>query len=464
MLEHDLLVLGPTFPFDSTCSFLVRSLQLASKDAQLFRLDLGGKVTSWLTAHLAPSNRTQLDVAQLLSLCGSACSTTIAPFASLSIKPSCAVARAELQRVEFRELRAFTFDATLPPYEVDGSGKGPEAGGKSGAAEVGGAKEAVALLSGLSRALRDAGPETNEEDVSAHWLSLPLYRARHFLDIAVLVLLLCGLLDRAGTRPPLAYTCLKQACDVISSLSVQLVAPERAVRDRWTLLSAFDPLLAPPSFLSRAHASVVVDPGPSSGVPVAKQRTKRTTDERTEATKERLDILHRIWSREDVCNAFEPVRKMLRAFLNNEAAANGFEDDGTGDPGFAERVAPLTGGNNVLDSDEGVIAAMVPHAVRALVSMELCRSDPPAPARVPDLVATLEQCDAQRALPIAQTLFEGALLVSDSRSVADYAYSGPSGSRQSHLGGSGRHIAATRRRFFAIVRACAQCRLSAPRT
>jgi len=120
-LLKDMDVQGPSYPFDSVCSFLVQCLTIAAQDVRLYRMHLEDKVLSWFVDNWKiVGNRTKMvpytmvDILRLLeALCGLSRHSTIRGHVLL---PRTDIVNHIVQEVKVKVVRDFVLDAKLPPF------------------------------------------------------------------------------------------------------------------------------------------------------------------------------------------------------------------------------------------------------------------------------------------------------------------------------------------------------------
>lgn len=120
-LLKDMDVQGPSYPFDSVCSFLVQCLTIAAQDVRLYRMHLEDKVLSWFVDNWKiVGNRTKMlpytmvDILRLLeALCGLSRHSTIRGHVLL---PHTDIVNHIVQEVKVKVIRDFVLDAKLPPF------------------------------------------------------------------------------------------------------------------------------------------------------------------------------------------------------------------------------------------------------------------------------------------------------------------------------------------------------------
>lgn len=259
-LAKDLDVQGPSFPFDSACSFLVLCMRVASQDVRLYRMQLEEKVLAWLVDTWRPdavvkSRMLPHTVEDVLKVLGGICCVPRDVQVLCPMKlPRCPIVTAMVDEWHTCIIRDYLLYARLPdPSDEPIQSPSPSPAVPSAPSpsdhQTGGARELLQprgrerristfLLKSLEDLLQywDAseGGRSRSERFTAE-------RTRTYLDLGVLSLLFEATLQSNGTRPN------RRAQQAASKL-LFLTFPE-AVDSRWSptekvlILGALEPLI-----------------------------------------------------------------------------------------------------------------------------------------------------------------------------------------------------------------------------
>lgn len=122
-LAKDLTIQGPTFPYDSVCTFLATCIRVASQDARLYRLQLEEKVLGWLLKSWKPTDplerarmpaHTVSDINYLLeAVCNVKKQVDLI---CEMLLPECAIVDTVVEEYSTAVIRDFVLHTRLPPF------------------------------------------------------------------------------------------------------------------------------------------------------------------------------------------------------------------------------------------------------------------------------------------------------------------------------------------------------------
>lgn len=272
-LARDIIVQGPSFPYDSVCMFLSLCIRVASQDVRLFRMQLGDKVLTWFLdtwrptrqqpqTEIPPYNISDI-LTMLMTVCGFGDPVELLCEVPLPEGPTVSAA---LEDRDTAELRQFTLGARLPSFPRQSNTSPPAAKGASSSRHVT-TVVAASTEPGINQkrisAFFSEHLETFLQDHEAHNFGGKAARLRAALDLAVLAL--CFESATAPT-PPTPATASQKAWKLIPKALSCLVSrkewPEKAL-----VLSAIDPLHLAELREDLSHSfDVILPPGSGSGI------------------------------------------------------------------------------------------------------------------------------------------------------------------------------------------------------
>lgn len=269
----NLMVQGPTSPFDSTCAFLCQCLRISDQDMRLYRMSLPDKVIIWLLRNLDVSGmdtRNQLPqhtVADILTLLEEICSLSKPSNIYVShILPDCAITDTLTERHRTAEHRAFLLKTHLPPFhppEHNTSKHITTAAQSSFRDMLSGSNDREKKVSDLLITSMDhlLAELTLVDGVS----NVTLEKLRRTVDLAVLSLYWESLLVCNGIRD--TKVVIEKACDLIARITPSLNPSKMKPEEVALILAGLEPLVSDGD-MGRLDDpwDIVSGPGPSSGI------------------------------------------------------------------------------------------------------------------------------------------------------------------------------------------------------
>jgi len=246
-LLKDMDVQGPSYPFDSVCSFLVQCLIIAGQDVRLYRMHLEDKVLSWFIDNwkivgnrmkMAP--HAVIDILSLLeTLCGLSKRSTLSFHVLL---PETYVVGRILEENKVKIIRDFVLFATLPPFsprspKLSFSGKLPTSESKDKFQSVAPRGKERKISAFFLRSL---------ESLTAEWEVLrdqnpTAEMARRSLDFALTAIFFESLLAFNGTS--VNRQVMQHAGTVISIITPLLLKQTWILPEKVLIAQAFEQLL-----------------------------------------------------------------------------------------------------------------------------------------------------------------------------------------------------------------------------
>ena len=278
-LAKDLDVQGPSFPYDSACSFLVLCMRVASQDVRLYRMQLEEKVLAWLMDTWRPGNmiksrmspHTMEDILSVLaSIC---CISRDAQVLCHMNLPDCPIVTSMIDEDYCAVIRDYLLHATLPlPPNTQGrpdTRTSPNTSPSSPPADAAEGGRELVQPRGRERRI-SAFLLKSLEDLIQHWeLSgggrPSAEKARTFLDLAAVSLLFEGTLARNGTRSNRRVQ--QAACKLVSSVLPQAADARWTASERTLIIGVLEPLVLaeqPGNQFNRWQT--LLPAGPGSGI------------------------------------------------------------------------------------------------------------------------------------------------------------------------------------------------------
>lgn len=304
-LLKDMDVQGPSFPFDSVCSFLVQCLVIAGQDVRLYRMHLEDKVLSWFIDNWkVVGNRMKMAchaVIDILSLLETLCGLSRRSKLSFQVLlPETRVVDRIQEENKVEIIRDYVLHAILPPFSPR-SPKRP-LGGKFPTGE---SKDNFQCAAPRSRERKiSAFFLRGLESLTADWEVLreqnpTAEMARRSLDFALTAVVFESLLAFNGTS--VNRQVLQNAGGVISIITPLLLKQTWILPEKVLIAQAFEQLLFD---IGRSQdegfREALARPGEYSGI---KERLLHDLnhDRRVEeAQNEHLPFLRQVWQNQDV--------------------------------------------------------------------------------------------------------------------------------------------------------------------
>lgn len=254
-LAKDLNIQGPSFPYDSVCSFLGLCMRVASQDVRLYRMQLEEKVLTWLIDSWRPTKvwdkltMPPHSVQDVLGLLGAVCGVARqVEVVCEMVLPDCSIVEAMLEEHSTAVIRDFVLYAGLPPFRP-----GDPFGESSAPSSA-----VPSLANDFSEGYELASPGGKERRLSAflvkyldefiqEWEAdrtlskLTVERIRVTLDFTITALCFESLLSMNGTRSNRRV--VQAACKLICSYLVVVTERRWTWNERLFILASLDPLL-----------------------------------------------------------------------------------------------------------------------------------------------------------------------------------------------------------------------------
>lgn len=435
---RDLDVQGPNFPSDAVCTFFESALVLTSSDVRLFRLRLPEKIFAWLSSTWKPLDGVvrfhnigqtrpradPLDPSRLASLVARLCGVENAPGLPYEfLIPDTPISSTAIDLCETVALRDF-IDARIPPYRAlaaDHAKGGLEAVVTSGNGQAvpEGLDRRISVW--LEKMLVDLTASGDESvDPEAYWASLNVDMARRHLDLAMMALVVDALFEVNKVRNSDATT-VKAACVLLRHLAGILGLGKWQPGERAALLNGLTPLLVPlPPYPPVAYP-ILLDPGPSSDLPLDLiPKASPSTTPKTDFDSAELVLLRTIWSHEPTLAVLEDVTKALHAILGvvvesppppnptpgtqqGSSTQHERDDDDFGEIKVAKALSMTN--STLPSSSERAGSACVATCVRGLISWAMASAKAKGPVRAQELVDAILKAEGDEGIVIAEHTF-----------------------------------------------------------
>ncbi|KAH8103969.1 hypothetical protein BXZ70DRAFT_923785 [Cristinia sonorae] len=330
-LAKDLDMQGPSFPYDSACSFLVLCMQIASHDVRLYRMQLEEKVLTWLTDAWRPGSivKTKMSahtVEDILGVLGSICCTSRNARVLCPMKlPDCPVTSAMVEENYTAVIRDYLLNARLPqppkhPYRRGHHSSQPIAPSTPVAEGEDSVSDNRELLQPRGRERRlSAFLLKSLEDLLQHWEIAVSGRPtadklRSSMDLAVVSLLFEGTLVLNGTRSNRRVQ--QAACKLLTLLMPHANDNRWTPSERSLIVAALEPLIlteVPGNGLN--HWETLLPAGPESGIqrellPPADSRSHSNS-----GVAARRDLQKCVFHSHDVQEIVGPLSDVLHTML-----------------------------------------------------------------------------------------------------------------------------------------------------
>ncbi|CAE6466251.1 unnamed protein product, partial [Rhizoctonia solani] len=425
----DLLVQGPAFPHDSVCAFLIECLQVASRDAGLYRKQLEDKVLGWLseswnvTETVRNNARVRLDtysLGDILELLQASCVMTrrILPVA-VSLLPDCMTTEVMLERHQSNLIRDFLIYARLPAFHPNDS---PNPGTRDSvapsprnAAEITdddltvpndrARKSSAFLLKSLDALLV-------EWDSAKDVTLMSREAARRAADLACLALWFEASVVSDGMRANTRV--IKAACDLVQRIIPCISAPRWTTDERATMLLAFDVLINDgEDTVEHTPWKGILDPDVGTGIKrrALAQMMRRNGSTMEEEIKIRRGLLQKIWRSSETKDTFMELSRFLRQSIHNLKPPNPGEEKTAGldADGFSE-IRTANSEPNIRAADSWTTSrasgALISLATRFLTAVPAFQSPKLEPTQEQDILELLQSCDGPAFFTLAPEVFE----------------------------------------------------------
>lgn len=272
----DIEVQGPSFPFDSVCDFLSVTLELASRDVRLFRLELEDKVFSWVASGgwrpvegttKGFNIRTKLESHQpndVLRLFASLCRLPHRiNLISRDLPPDCAMTSYLADEAESAVARDYIVYARILPPAASSSLPAPQP------SDILSISEDLRETSGVARKA-STFLQNAADALSAEWgsplvaASFTAEKVRRSIDVAVLALAFEGVLQLNGISSN--RKSIKAACTLLKTITPAFSLPALLPLETVVLLQGLEPLFLQRSDEGRPLERVTVPAGPRTGM------------------------------------------------------------------------------------------------------------------------------------------------------------------------------------------------------
>ncbi|THG99792.1 hypothetical protein EW026_g2611 [Hermanssonia centrifuga] len=281
-LAKDLDVQGPSFPYDSVCSFLILCMRVASQDVRLYRMQVEEKVLAWLLDAWRPgsTNRSKMplhSVQDILGLLGAICASgKRVDLLCEMLLPASSIVSAMVEEHSTAVIRQFLLYARLPPFAKPAQARHaalPDAEPTSTAytptsgfdlrdlSEPGGRERRISAF--FQKKLEDCAqswevPQDSRGKPTAE-------RARLFLDFSIMALAFEATLLLNGTRSNRRV--IQAACKLLDLIAPTMADPRWTPDERALIVSALDPLiLAEPRIGETVPWEAMLPPGEGTGI------------------------------------------------------------------------------------------------------------------------------------------------------------------------------------------------------
>ncbi|THH32523.1 hypothetical protein EUX98_g1663 [Antrodiella citrinella] len=339
-LAKDLDVQGPSFPYDSACSFLVLCMRVASHDVRLYRMQLEEKVLTWLTDVWRPGafSKARMSlhtVEDVLSVLGSICcvANSISVLCPMKL-PDCPIVAALVEEDRYTVIRDYLLHARLPdtnslPTHRNHNSLSPRIlPSASSVEDIGSSFENRELVQPRGRERRiSAFLQKTLEDLFQHWdvshsVRPSAEKTRMSLDFAVISLLFEATLVTNGTRPNRR---VQQAAYKLLSLVMPRVTDSLWVASETALIVAvLEPLVlaeAPTTRMNQWHT--LLPAGVGSGVPREElQAADLCSSESTHAVLARRALQKAVFQNPDAQDMVIKITDILHSLLQRMLAAS----------------------------------------------------------------------------------------------------------------------------------------------
>ena len=449
---RDIQVQIAMLPFDSTCTFLTRCLDMAAKDLHLFQLQLPRKVLDWLINGWNPLLPTSISAT---SYRGHACFSpelvnllrAISGLQSGQLLrsdtpvPNCSIAQALSEHMETRAVRDWALSATVCPVQCRVAGSGPvtstvEGDPVSASATRRPQGHDISIdetppnslqmrLAAFLQGILDSAPVEFDGSDGADWSTARIYRLRTLLYLAVLSLLYDGVCQISGIRSqrPMVVSACRVLKHAASCINRQILPTQ----DRAALVQGLSPLLlridpVGPALLE----NVMVNPGLNSGIKRELLSLQTAFSSSDAANTSEASILRRIWQTPDTQSALTQVVEVLKARLTRESPiADG--DHRTEDIYGFRGASATTADCDVLSITDADAADTV--CIRGILTLAVFRGNlSTVTSRAPDLVNAVVCSNPVQSLiagvKVSEALRSGLMTLSPSEVDAILLYFG----------------------------------------
>lgn len=321
-LVRDIEIQGPSFPYDSVCAFLATTMEMASRDVRLFRMDLETKVINWLSSSWRVVDgttkgfnvRTKLEShtpSDVLRLLSSACrfprNVTLAYTYSLPESPIVAHVTLESKSAVVRDYIIHA-QLDLPTISNDTSPQPSAHPTSLSAIASPGPNDNLVQLDGCARKLSTFLTKS-ANDLVAEWTDVDFETAvtaekvRRSLDLVVLVLAFEAVLELNGVSPE--RKALKAACTLLAAIAPAFALARLTTAELAVMVQGLEPLVFDTDRSTSADqpgSRALLRPGIMTGI--RKDMLPSLGDgnavgrARDQAT--RLAVQHIIWKSSDV--------------------------------------------------------------------------------------------------------------------------------------------------------------------
>ncbi|KAF8966296.1 hypothetical protein BDZ97DRAFT_2057533 [Flammula alnicola] len=341
----DMDVQGPSYPFDSVCTFLSQCLTIASQDARLYRMHLEDKVLSWFVdswkitggGRMKMVPHTTVDILLLLeTICS--LSKRVALIAH-PLLPENEIVDSVVEENKIKVIRDFMLYAKLPPFIQQ-----PDTPGTSPVKTVG-ATTTNSSKNDAAERIQLVAPRGKERKISSFFLKTleslivewegsrenhnhpTAEMTRRSLDIAVAAIAFESLLTLNGIASNRQV--LQSSAKILTMLTRLLTDPFWSVTEKLLVAHALEILiLEEENSQDGAFHETLSRPGPGSGI--KEQTLQRLLLQevvgKEDSGNDRLNFLRLIWQNADVQDALGTVitvlRKVLEQILNGSSSTS----------------------------------------------------------------------------------------------------------------------------------------------
>ncbi|KZP01857.1 hypothetical protein CALVIDRAFT_508488 [Calocera viscosa TUFC12733] len=361
-LSRELAVQGPTFPYDSVCSFLSECLRVASRDSTLYRMQIEDKILAWLEKTWRMVEGTTSGFTTQIRLEPHTVSDTISLFSAICqlktrvsldtriLPPDCCMTDRLLGERSSALERDFLLSARLPfpdlvkPNDIASEPQIDKQAEPTDSVDMGSTAGGQSIDELIFPDLRQRSCSTFLQSTLDHliqeWSSIKepqstttMEQLRRMADIVTHCLAWEALLTLNGVR--FTRKVIQLAACVLDFLSSVLAARSKTHVGRpespALVLSALDPLVNARSYEGDTSKEIFLRPGAESGIrrAVLMRVTQTRSTERDSILRERSRLQGIIWRMADLQDAALSFLKLLRGYFS-QATDDGIDKLGAG--------------------------------------------------------------------------------------------------------------------------------------
>ncbi|OCF35599.1 hypothetical protein I316_02654 [Kwoniella heveanensis BCC8398] len=265
---------GPVFPYDSVCTFLSLTLDMARSDVRLYSLELENKVLAWFekcdllegprgTGRLEQT--TPADVLKLFNSMARSRHLALSSITTEEILPDAAIIDRMLEEARTKPIRDFLLYGSFPSSPTTGYSTNGSAEAVSSAVPT--SSDSLAYLEGRPRrvsAYLNASLMNQTTSMEALIDSaIPSERIRRNIDLIVLTLSFQASLQLNGYMP--AADCIYSAVRLLGLVTPSLASTGQAIPSRHLIWQALEPLVYSPIGVEDGWP-ILIKPDVQSGI------------------------------------------------------------------------------------------------------------------------------------------------------------------------------------------------------